>query len=48
MQRYGRHHPSGTIVIADDRTQAVVSYTSRTPAHGHLREAIVVAVEPVV
>jgi bifunctional non-homologous end joining protein LigD len=46
LRRYGRSHPTGTITIAADCIQAVVRYTSRTPTHGHLREAVVVAIEP--
>jgi hypothetical protein len=47
LERYGRRHPTGTITIPADCVQAVVHYTSRTPAHGHLREAFVVSLEPV-
>jgi hypothetical protein len=47
LERYGRQHPSGTILISDDRIQAIVHYTLRTPTHGHLREAFLVAVEPI-
>jgi bifunctional non-homologous end joining protein LigD len=46
LQSYGRHHPTGTVTIPEDRIQAVVQYTSRTPTHGHLREAFVVSIEP--
>jgi ATP-dependent DNA ligase len=46
LRRYGRSHPTGTITISPDCLQAVVRYTSRTPTHGHLREAVVVAIEP--
>jgi hypothetical protein len=45
IQRYGRQHPTGTITIPEDRTKAVVHYTSRTPTHGQLREAFVVSIE---
>ena len=47
LQRYGRHHPTGVVMIPEDRIQAIVHYTARTPTHGHLREAFVVAVEPI-
>jgi hypothetical protein len=47
LQRYGRRHPTGVVTIPEDRIQAVVHYTARTPTHGHLREAFVVAVEPI-
>ena len=47
LQRYGRHHPTGVVTIPEDRIQATVHYTARTPTHGHLREAFVVAVEPI-
>jgi ATP-dependent DNA ligase len=47
LQRYGRHHPTGIVMIPEDRIQAIVHYTARTPTHGHLREAFVVGVEPV-
>jgi ATP-dependent DNA ligase len=46
LHRYGRHHPTGTVTIADDCLTATVRYTSRTPTHGHLREAFVLAVRP--
>jgi bifunctional non-homologous end joining protein LigD len=46
LQRYGRSHPTGTLTIAEDCLSATVRYTSRTPTHGLLREAIVVAVQP--
>ena len=47
LQRYGRHHPTGVVTIPEDRIQATVHYTARTPTHGHLREAFVVAVEAI-
>jgi ATP-dependent DNA ligase len=47
LQRYGRHHPSGVVMIPQDRIQAIVHYTARTPTHGHLREAFVVGVEAI-
>ena len=40
-------HPTGTILVSDDPIQTIVHYTARTPTHGHRREALVVAVEPV-
>ncbi len=46
LHRYGRRHPTGTITIPDDCLTTTVRYTSRTPTHGHLREAFVVAVQP--
>jgi ATP-dependent DNA ligase len=46
LHRYGRHHPTGTITIPDTCLTATVRYTSRTPTHGHLREAFVLAVRP--
>ncbi len=46
LHRYGRQHPTGTITIPADRLTATVRYTSRTPTHGHLREAFVLAVQP--
>ena len=47
LQRYGRHHPTGVVMIPEDRIQATVHYTAHNPTHGHLREAFVVAVEPI-
>ncbi len=47
LQRYGRHHPTGVVMIPEDRIQATVHYTAHAPTHGHLREAFVVAVEPI-
>ena len=47
LQRYGRHHPTGVVTIPEDRIQATVHYTARTPTRGHLRAAAVVAVEPI-
>jgi bifunctional non-homologous end joining protein LigD len=44
LQRYGRSHPTGTITIPVDCVTAWVRFTSRTPVHGLLREATVVAV----
>jgi hypothetical protein len=38
-ERYGQRHSTGTITIPTDCIEAVVHYTSRTPTHGHLREA---------
>ena len=46
LHRYGRRHPTGTVTIPDDCLTATVRYTSRTPTHGHLREAFVLAVQP--
>jgi bifunctional non-homologous end joining protein LigD len=46
LHRYGRQHPTGAVTIADDCLTATVRYTSRTPTHGHLREAFVIAVQP--
>jgi hypothetical protein len=34
LQRYGRHHPTGVVMIPEDRIQATVHYTARTPPHG--------------
>jgi hypothetical protein len=45
LHRYGRRHPAGTITIPGDCLTATVRYTSRTPTHGHLREAFVLAVQ---
>ena len=39
LQRYGRRNPLGSILIPDDRIQAIGHYTARTPIHGHLRDA---------
>jgi ATP-dependent DNA ligase len=47
VQRYGRSHPTGPITIPEDCFTATVRFTSRTPTHGLLREAVVVAVHPV-
>ena len=46
LHKYGRQHPTGTVTIPDDCLTATVRYTSRTPTHGHLREAFVLAVHP--
>ena len=46
LHRYGRRHPTGAVTIPDDCLTATVRYTSRTPTHGHLREAFVLAVQP--
>jgi ATP-dependent DNA ligase len=46
LHRYGGQHPTGTVTIADHCLTATVCYTSRTPTHGHLREAFVLAVRP--
>jgi ATP-dependent DNA ligase len=46
LERYGRSHPTGAITIPEDCLVATVRYTSRTPAHGLLREAVVIAVRP--
>jgi bifunctional non-homologous end joining protein LigD len=46
LHRYGRQHPTGTVTIPDNCLTATVRYTSRTPTHGHLREAFVLAVQP--
>jgi hypothetical protein len=46
LQRYGRSHPTGAITIPEDGLVATVLCTSRTPTHGLLREAAVVAVQP--
>ena len=46
LHRYGRRHPTGTVTIPEDCLTATVRYTSRTPTHGHLREAFVIAVHP--
>lgn len=44
--RYGQRHPTGSLTIPPDCVTATVRYSSRTPTHGHLREAAVVAVQP--
>jgi hypothetical protein len=41
-----RHHPTGVVMIPENRIQAIVHYAARTPTHGHLREAFVVPIEP--
>jgi hypothetical protein len=46
LQRYGRSHPTGTFTIPEDCLTATVRFTSRTPVHGLLREAVVAAVSP--
>jgi hypothetical protein len=46
LQRYGRSHPTGAITIPEDRLTATVRFTNRTPTHGLLREATIVAVHP--
>jgi hypothetical protein len=46
LHRYGRRHPTGTVTIPADCLTATVRYTARTPTHGHLREAFVLAVHP--
>jgi ATP-dependent DNA ligase len=46
LHRYGRQHTTGAVTIVDDCLLATVRYTSRTPTHGHLREAFVLAVRP--
>ena len=46
VRRYGRKHPTGAVTIPEDCITATVHYTSRTPTHGILREASVVAVRP--
>jgi bifunctional non-homologous end joining protein LigD len=46
LRRYGRLHPTGAVTIPDGCLEAEVRYTSRTPTHGHLREAFVDAVTP--
>jgi ATP-dependent DNA ligase len=46
LHKYGRQHPTGTVTIPADCLTATVRYTSRTPTHGHLREAFVLAVHP--
>jgi bifunctional non-homologous end joining protein LigD len=48
IERHGRRHPTGTVTIPEDALKATVHYTCRTPTHGHLREAFVVAVHPAV
>jgi hypothetical protein len=47
LQRYGRHHATGVVTIPEDCIRATVHDTARTPTRGHLREAFVVAVEPI-
>jgi hypothetical protein len=42
-----RRHATGTVLIPDDRIQAIVYYTAHASTHGHLREPGVVAAEPV-
>ena len=46
LHKYGRQHPTGTVTIPGDCLTATVRYTSRTPTHGNLREAFVLAVQP--
>jgi hypothetical protein len=46
MERHGRTHPTGAITFPEDCLSATVRFTSRTPPHGPLREAVVVAVHP--
>jgi hypothetical protein len=46
VRRYGRQHPTGAVTIPEECITATVHYTSRTPTHGILREAVVVAVRP--
>jgi bifunctional non-homologous end joining protein LigD len=46
LRRAGRHHPSGAVTIPAGCIVATVAYTSRTPTHGLLREAAVLAVRP--
>jgi ATP-dependent DNA ligase len=46
LERYGRHHPSGTITIPEDCLTATVRFTSPTPTHGLLGEAAVIGVHP--
>jgi hypothetical protein len=46
LGRYGRAHPSGAVTIPDDCITATVHFTSRTPTHGIVREAFVIAVRP--
>jgi hypothetical protein len=46
IERHGRGHPSERITIPEDALKASVHYTCRTPTHGHLREAFVVAIHP--
>jgi hypothetical protein len=42
----GQVSPTGAITIPEDCLSATVRYTSRTPTHGLLREAMVVALQP--
>jgi bifunctional non-homologous end joining protein LigD len=46
LEGYGRSHPTGAITIPEDCVTATVRFTSRTPTHGLLREATVIAVHP--
>jgi bifunctional non-homologous end joining protein LigD len=46
LTKYGRRHPTGTITLPPDCIEAHVRYTSRTPTHGHLREATAVELRP--
>jgi hypothetical protein len=44
MHRYGRQHHTGAVTIPENCLEADMRFTSRTPTHGHLREAFVDAV----
>ncbi len=46
VQRYGRQHPTGAVTIPEDCIEADVRFTSRTPTHGHLREAFIDGIRP--
>ena len=46
LERYGRRHQTGAITIPEDCLVATMRFTTRTPTHGLLREATVVAVHP--
>ncbi len=47
LQRYEWHHPDRHRPHPGRPHSAIVHYTARTPTHGYLRDAFVVAVEPV-
>jgi hypothetical protein len=46
LRRYGRRHPTGAVTIPEDCLVATVTFTSRTPTHGLLRDATVITISP--
>jgi hypothetical protein len=46
LQRHRCRHPADKITHLANCSQAVMHCTSRTPTHGHTRDAIVVSLEP--